>query len=123
MALAAAGGFDMVSMVIRQPWCRFTTPDLLRGRVSAVNCVLIGASNELGEFDRASPRRFWHRARGPVGRPGNPGGRRYGPGFFPSYVTPIDWRGPTQSTPPRDSDHHGFKDMHSEESLVLSPWS
>jgi MFS family permease len=50
-ALAAAGGFDMVSMVIRQTLVQVTTPNLLRGRVSAVNFVFIGASNELGEFE------------------------------------------------------------------------
>jgi MFS family permease len=50
-ALAAAGGFDMVSMVVRQTLVQVTTPDLLRGRVSAVNFVFIGASNELGEFE------------------------------------------------------------------------
>ena len=50
-ALAAAGGFDMVSMVIRSTLVQVTTPDLLRGRVSAVNFVFIGASNELGEFE------------------------------------------------------------------------
>jgi MFS family permease len=50
-ALAAAGGFDMVSMVIRQTLVQVATPDLLRGRVSAVNFVFIGASNELGEFE------------------------------------------------------------------------
>jgi hypothetical protein len=50
-ALAAAGAFDMVSMVVRQTLVQLTTPDLLRGRVSAVNFVFIGASNELGEFE------------------------------------------------------------------------
>jgi MFS family permease len=51
LALVAAGGFDMVSMVIRQTLVQIATPDLLRGRVSAVNFVFIGASNELGEFE------------------------------------------------------------------------
>jgi MFS family permease len=50
-ALAVAGGFDMVSMVVRQTLVQVTTPNLLRGRVSAVNWVFIGASNELGEFE------------------------------------------------------------------------
>jgi MFS family permease len=50
-ALAAAGGFDMVSMVIRQTMLQVATPDAMRGRVSAVNWVFIGASNELGEFE------------------------------------------------------------------------
>ncbi|MGO4881307.1 MAG: MFS transporter [Bryobacteraceae bacterium] len=50
-ALAAAGGFDMVSMVIRQALIQISTPDAMRGRVSAVNGVFIGASSELGEFE------------------------------------------------------------------------
>lgn len=50
-ALAIAGGFDMVSMVIRQTLVQTSTPDAMRGRVSAVNYVFIGASNELGEFE------------------------------------------------------------------------
>jgi hypothetical protein len=50
-ARVAAGGFDMVSMVIRQTLVQVSTPDAMRGRVSAVNWIFIGASNELGEFE------------------------------------------------------------------------
>lgn len=50
-ALIVAGGFDMVSMVIRQTLVQIATPDAMRGRVSAVNWVFIGASSELGEFE------------------------------------------------------------------------
>jgi len=50
-ALVAAGGFDMVSMVIRQTLVQLSTPDAMRGRVSAVNWLFIGASSELGEFE------------------------------------------------------------------------
>ncbi len=50
-ALGVAGGFDMVSMVIRQTMVQLSTPDSMRGRVSAVNWVFIGASSELGEFE------------------------------------------------------------------------
>ena len=50
-ALMAAGGFDMVSMVIRQSLVQIATPDAMRGRVSAVNGIFIGASSELGEFE------------------------------------------------------------------------
>lgn len=50
-ALCAAGGFDMVSMVIRQTLVQLTTPDEMRGRVSAVNFVFVGASFQLGEFE------------------------------------------------------------------------
>jgi MFS family permease len=50
-SLAVAGGFDMVSMVIRQTLVQISTPDAMRGRVSAVNGVFVGASSELGEFE------------------------------------------------------------------------
>jgi MFS family permease len=50
-ALVVAGGFDMVSMVIRHTLVQVATPDALRGRVSAVNGVFVGASSELGEFE------------------------------------------------------------------------
>ncbi len=50
-ALLCAGGFDMVSMVIRQTWIQLTTPDEMRGRVSAVNFLFVGASFQLGEFE------------------------------------------------------------------------
>ncbi len=45
------GAADMVSVVIRQTLVQIETPDDMRGRVSAVNTVFIGASNELGEFE------------------------------------------------------------------------
>jgi MFS family permease len=50
-ALIAAGGFDMVSMVIRQTLVQVSTPDAMRGRVSAVQWMFVGASSELGEFE------------------------------------------------------------------------
>jgi len=50
-ALALLGGGDMVSVYIRQMLVQLETPDAIRGRVSAVNSVFIGASNELGEFE------------------------------------------------------------------------
>ena len=49
--LAASGAADMVSVVIRQSLVQLATPDAMRGRVSAVNGVFIGASNQLGEFE------------------------------------------------------------------------
>jgi hypothetical protein len=45
------GAADMVSVVIRTTLVQVRTPDEMRGRVSAVNMVFIGASNELGEFE------------------------------------------------------------------------
>lgn len=50
-ALAVGGGADMVSIVIRQTLVQLETPDDMRGRVSSVNSVFIGASNQLGEFE------------------------------------------------------------------------
>ena len=50
-ALAVSGAADMVSVVIRQSLVQLETPDEMRGRVSAVNAMFIGASNQLGEFE------------------------------------------------------------------------
>ena len=50
VALAITGAADMVSVVIRQTLVQLETPDAMRGRVSAVNSLFIGASNQLGEF-------------------------------------------------------------------------
>ena len=51
VALAVSGGADMVNMVIRQTLVQLETPDPMRGRVSAVTSIFIGASNQLGEFE------------------------------------------------------------------------
>ena len=51
LALAVTGGADMVSVVIRQTLVQLETPNEMRGRVSAVNAIFIGASNQLGEFE------------------------------------------------------------------------
>ena len=50
VALAVLGASDMVSVVIRMTLVQLGTPDDLRGRVTAVNGLFIGASNQLGEF-------------------------------------------------------------------------
>ncbi|MGO9389327.1 MFS transporter [Rhodoblastus sp.] len=50
-ALAALGGCDVVSMVVRQTLVQLATPNEMRGRVAAVNFLFIGASNQLGEFE------------------------------------------------------------------------
>jgi MFS family permease len=50
-ALALTGAFDMVSVVVRSTMVQLHTPDHMRGRVSAVNMVFIGASNEVGQFE------------------------------------------------------------------------
>ena len=51
LALIILGASDMVSVVIRRVLVLVKTPDEMRGRVSAVESVFIGASNELGEFE------------------------------------------------------------------------
>jgi MFS family permease len=51
LALAVTGAADMVSVVIRSTLVQLETPNAMRGRVSAVNSVFIGASNQLGEFE------------------------------------------------------------------------
>lgn len=50
-ALVVSGAADMVNVVIRQTLVQLETPDAMRGRVSAVNSIFIGASNQLGEFE------------------------------------------------------------------------
>lgn len=49
--LALSGAFDSVSMVVRSTAVQLASPDHMRGRISAVNSMFIGSSNELGEFE------------------------------------------------------------------------
>jgi MFS family permease len=51
LALAAAGAFDMVSVVIRSGLVALNTPDAMRGRVSAIEMLFIGGSSDLGAFE------------------------------------------------------------------------
>lgn len=50
-ALAVTGAADSISVVTRLTLMQLDTPDEMRGRVSAVNSIFIGASNQLGEFE------------------------------------------------------------------------
>jgi len=50
-ALALSGAADMISVVVRSSVLQLATPPEMRGRVSAVNSMFLGASNELGEFE------------------------------------------------------------------------
>ena len=59
LALTVLGGADMVSVYIRHMLVQLETPDAIRGRVSAVNAVFIGASNELGEFESGLTAAWW----------------------------------------------------------------
>jgi MFS family permease len=49
-ALVVLGAADMVSVVVRQTLVQMQTPDNMRGRVTAVNTLFVGTSNQLGEF-------------------------------------------------------------------------
>jgi hypothetical protein len=51
VALVILGAADMVSVVIRSSMLQLATPPSMRGRVSAVNSLFVGASNELGEYE------------------------------------------------------------------------
>ena len=51
VALVILGAADMVSVIVLGTLVQVSTPDAMRGRVSAVNMLFIGASNELGEFE------------------------------------------------------------------------
>jgi MFS family permease len=51
LLLLLSGLFDGVSVVVRQTIMQLATPDAMRGRVSAINGIFIGSSNELGAFE------------------------------------------------------------------------
>jgi MFS family permease len=51
LMLALGGALDMISVNVRHTLVMLRTPDVMRGRVSAVNSIFIGASNELGGFE------------------------------------------------------------------------
>jgi len=59
VALGILGAADMVSVYVRHVLVQLQTPDAIRGRVSAVNSVFIGASNELGEFESGLTAAWW----------------------------------------------------------------
>ena len=63
VVLAISGAADMVSVVVRQTLVQLETPNEMRGRVSAINSVFIGASNQLGEFESGATAALM----GPVG--------------------------------------------------------
>jgi MFS family permease len=58
-ALFLLGAGDMVSVFVRSMLVQLETPDAIRGRVSAVNSMFIGASNELGEFESGLTAKWW----------------------------------------------------------------
>ena len=66
VALLIVGASDMVSVVIRASVLQLATPAEMRGRVSAVNSLFIGASNELGEFESGLTAQWWGAVRAVV---------------------------------------------------------
>jgi len=62
LVLAVSGAADTISVVTRSSLVQMETPDAMRGRVSAVNSIFIGASNQLGEFESGAVAALW----GPV---------------------------------------------------------
>src|SRR6185437_7279488 len=66
VALVIVGASDMVSVVIRGSILQLATPPEMRGRVSAVNWLFIGASNEFGEFERGLTAHWWGAVRAVV---------------------------------------------------------
>ena len=59
VALFILGASDMVSVVIRSSMLQLATPPEMRGRVSAVNWLFVGASNEFGEFESGVTASWW----------------------------------------------------------------
>jgi MFS family permease len=65
-ALAASGAADTISVIIRGSLLQLATPPQMRGRVSAVNSLFIGASNELGEFESGLTAQWWGAVRATI---------------------------------------------------------
>jgi MFS family permease len=65
-ALVIVGASDMVSVVVRSSVLQLATPPEMRGRVSAVNWLFIGASNEFGEFESGVTAQWWGAVRAVV---------------------------------------------------------
>jgi MFS family permease len=66
LALFIVGASDMVSVVIRSSVLQLGTPPEMRGRVSAVNSLFVGASNEFGEFESGLTAQWWGAVRAVV---------------------------------------------------------
>jgi MFS family permease len=66
IALIITGAADMVSVVVRSSMLQLATPPEMRGRVSAVNWLFVGASNEFGEFESGLTAAWWGAVRAVV---------------------------------------------------------
>ena len=65
-SLAVTGAADNISVIIRGSLVQLATPPAMRGRVSAVNSLFIGASNELGQFESGLTAQWWGAVRATV---------------------------------------------------------
>lgn len=66
VALAISGAADTISVIIRGSLLQLATPPEMRGRVSAVNSLFIGASNEFGEFESGATAQWFGAVRATV---------------------------------------------------------
>lgn len=66
LALFVAGATDMVSVVVRSSILQLATPPEMRGRVSSVNWLFLGASNEFGEYESGLTAHWWGAVRAVV---------------------------------------------------------
>jgi hypothetical protein len=87
VTLVIVGASDMVSVVVRSSLLQLATPPEMRGRVSAVNWLFIGASNEFGEFESGVTAQWWGAVRAVVSVGILDGGDGFGcRGLFLSYA-------------------------------------
>lgn len=66
IALCIVGASDMISVVVRSSILQLATPHEMRGRVSSVNWLFLGASNELGEYESGLTAHWWGAVRAVV---------------------------------------------------------
>jgi len=66
VALVVIGATDMISVVVRSSILQLATPPEMRGRVSSVNWLFLGASNELGEYESGLTAHWWGAVRAVV---------------------------------------------------------
>jgi len=66
VALVLTGASDMISVVVRSSILQLATPPEMRGRVSSVNWLFLGASNEFGEYESGLTAHWWGAVRAVV---------------------------------------------------------
>jgi len=66
IALIVIGASDMISVVVRSSILQLATPPQMRGRVSSINWLFIGVSNEVGEYESGLTAHWWGAVRAVV---------------------------------------------------------